>query len=128
MNDLCSRLRNARRRAGLSQSALAKQLDINRSSVAQWEQPRGSTPTSTHLSKVAVLTKVNFEWLATGRGRIQEQSDDVESTANGALLLQYYAHDEVEERVLIAMRRLDYWQTLVVAQLAESLAAGKLAL
>jgi hypothetical protein len=56
------------------------------------------------------------------------KDDGLESTANAALVLRYYAHDEVEERLLDALRRLEYWQTLVVAQLAESLAAGKLAL
>ena len=52
-------------------------------------------------------------------------TEELNPSDNGALILNYYAHDEVEERVLMAMRKLEYWQTIVVKQLAESLAAGK---
>lgn len=125
MNELCSRIRTARRRAGLSQAGLASLLDVNRSSVAQWEQIRGSTPTSAHLGATAIAANVQYEWLATGRGRMSAPTEELNPSDNGALILNYYAHDEVEERVLMAMRKLEYWQTIVVKQLAESLAAGK---
>lgn len=50
-----------------TQTSLAKQLGITRSSVSQWEG--GDTePTSTNLRAIAILTGVDFNWLATGRG------------------------------------------------------------
>ena len=78
------------------------------------------------MRKLAVATRVQFEWLATGRGKmsiaVEGQGDD----ASSALVLNYYAHDEVEERMLIALRKLDYWQSVLLAEHAEGLAAGKL--
>ena len=50
-----------------TQTALAKQLGITRSSVSQWES--GDTePTPEKLRMIAVLTGVDYEWLATNRG------------------------------------------------------------
>lgn len=125
MRDLTHRIRQARRVATLSQTALADLLGVNRSAVAQWERQGGSQPTSGNLSKLAVATSVQYEWLATGRGRMSLKSsldgeEDVE-----ALLLQFYAHDEMEERMLVAMRKLDYWQSMAIAEMVESLARGR---
>lgn len=125
MRDLTHRIRQARRVATLSQTALADLLGVNRSAVAQWERQGGSQPTSGNLSKLAVATSVQYEWLATGRGRMslkvsQDGEEDVE-----ALLLQFYAHDEMEERMLVAMRKLDYWQSMAIAEMVESLARGR---
>jgi transcriptional regulator with XRE-family HTH domain len=125
VRDLTHRIRQARRVATLSQTALADLLGVNRSAVAQWERQGGSQPTSGNLSKLAVATSVQYEWLATGRGRMslkvsQDGEEDVE-----ALLLQFYAHDEMEERMLVAMRKLDYWQSMAIAEMVESLARGR---
>lgn len=50
-----------------TQTALAKELGITRSSVSQWES--GDTePTPEKLRAIAVLTGVDYEWLATNRG------------------------------------------------------------
>ena len=106
---------------------LADIVGVNRSAVAQWERPCGSRPTTDNLSKLAVATSVQFEWLATGRGRMcvsLENGNDVPQ----ALLLNFYAHGEVEERVLIGMRKLEYWQSVSIAELVESLARGRLVL
>jgi transcriptional regulator with XRE-family HTH domain len=126
VKDLTHRIRQARRVATLSQTALAELLGVNRSAVAQWERLGGSQPTSGNLSKLAVATSVQYEWLATGRGRMslrvsQDGEEDVE-----ALLLQFYAHDEMEERMLVAMRKLEYWQSMAIAEMVESLARGRL--
>lgn len=123
MTDLSCRVRRARRAASLSQSELAEKLDINRSAVAQWERPGGSSPTSTNLAKLAIATQTQFEWLATGRGRMRASE---ESGQDQALQLSVYAHDEVEERILLGLRKLKYWQSVVVADLVEGLGRGKL--
>lgn len=126
MNDLTFRIRQARRRAGHSQSALALAVGVNRSAVAQWERPSGSRPNSSNLEKIAVATSVLFEWLATGRGLMcMSVADILDQTP--AFQLSYYAHDEVEERVLLGLRKLVYWQTLSIAELVESLGRRRLA-
>jgi transcriptional regulator with XRE-family HTH domain len=123
MMDLSCRVRRARRAASLSQSELAEKLEINRSAVAQWERPGGSSPTSANLAKLAIETKTQYEWLATGRGRMYSVED---SNQDQALQLSIYAHDEVEERILLGLRKLKYWQSVVVADLVEGLGRGKL--
>jgi transcriptional regulator with XRE-family HTH domain len=121
MKDLTNRIRHARRKATLSQSALATALGINRSAVAQWERQGGSTPTSGNLSKIAVATRIHFEWLATGRGPMGSRgADDLPMP-----LLQLFAHDEVEERLLRASRGLESWQSLAIAEMAEAMARGR---
>lgn len=124
MKDLTYRIRQARRGATLSQTGLADMLGINRSAVAQWERPGGSQPTSGNLSKVAVATSVQFEWLATGRGRMAVPSGDSDENLE-ALLLQFYAHDETEERMLIAMRKLENGQSMTITEMVEGLARGR---
>ena len=120
MRDLTTRIRQARRRVAYSQTDLAAKVGVNRSAVAQWERPGGSTPTSSNLSKIAVITSVRYEWLATGRGQMCAAAyDDVAEVP--ALELQFYAHDGIEERVLQGLRKLEYWQTLTIAELVESL-------
>lgn len=70
MPHLPLRIRQARRSADLTQDALARHLDVNRSAVAQWERKEGCRPTSENLARIAMATHVSFEWLATGRGRM----------------------------------------------------------
>lgn len=125
MKDLTTRIRQARRRVAYSQSELAAQVGVNRSAVAQWERPGGSTPTSTNLSKVAIITSVHYEWLATGRGQMCTTEAGASDDAP-ALQLQFYAHDCVEERVLQGLRKLEFWQTLSIAELVESLGRKRL--
>ncbi|OGT57991.1 MAG: hypothetical protein A3E01_19645 [Gammaproteobacteria bacterium RIFCSPHIGHO2_12_FULL_63_22] len=125
MRDLTTRIRQARRRVAYSQTDLAGQVGVNRSAVAQWERPGGSTPTSSNLSKIAVITSVHYEWLATGRGQMCVPAAGERDEAP-ALELQFYAHDVIEERVLQGLRKLEYWQTLTIAELVESLGRKRL--
>ncbi|WP_306175497.1 MULTISPECIES: helix-turn-helix transcriptional regulator [unclassified Stenotrophomonas] len=68
MQAMCDRIRRARLTAGLSQTQLALETGVRRSAVAQWEREGGTSPSVQHLSRVAIVTQVHFEWLATGRG------------------------------------------------------------
>lgn len=63
-----SRIRRARRDAGLSQAQLAKLMRVTRSACSQWEQPGGTTPRGTRLQRLAALLGVSVEWIATGEG------------------------------------------------------------
>ena len=77
---MSARIRHARRRVGLSQSALAKTLGVGPSAVAQWELPIGTSPTLGHLTEIAKVAGLSFEWLATGRGPITRDRDDEHNT------------------------------------------------
>jgi transcriptional regulator with XRE-family HTH domain len=126
MHELSSRIRQSRRRAGLSQAALAQEIGVNRSAVAQWERRSGaSRPTTANMSRISVITGVPFEWLATGRGPLTSQAG-MSGSDPPALLLNFFAHDEVEERILLGLRKLEYWQTLSIAELVESLGSRRL--
>lgn len=126
MQELSSRIRQARRRAGLSQADLATAVGVNRSAVAQWERHSGCSPTASNQSKIAVITSVLYEWLATGRGQMICKQPTLDETP--ALELRFYAHDAVEERVLLGLRKLEYWQTVTIAELVESLGRKQLAI
>lgn len=125
MKDLTTRIRQARRRVAYSQTDLAERVGVNRSAVAQWERPGGSTPTSSNLSKIAVTTSVQYEWLATGRGQMYAPASG-DGSETPALELHFFAHDGIEERVLQGLRKLEYWQTLSIAELVESLGRKRL--
>jgi transcriptional regulator with XRE-family HTH domain len=77
------RIKQARKQAGLTQSTLATLVGVKRSSANQWESSSlGKEPSTENLVKIAVITGVSFEWLATGRGEMvwapdaRDQSSD----------------------------------------------------
>src|SRR5688500_3027438 len=119
-SDFHVRLRKARRHAGLTQGDIAAAAGVSRNAVTHWEHPEGTRPTLSHLSSVAQMTGVAFEWLCTGRGRMlfQAEGDRDES----AVILRYCAQDETEERILVELRRLSYSQVLAIATLISALA------
>jgi transcriptional regulator with XRE-family HTH domain len=124
MNETNNRIRQARRQAKLSQQGLATRVGVHRSAVAQWEQPDGSHPTVENLARVAITTSVNFEWLATGRGRMKFSSDIVPDEETPAVLLQFSAQSETEVRALAAMRKLGFRALVAVVDMMEALAMG----
>jgi transcriptional regulator with XRE-family HTH domain len=64
---IAQRIVIARLKESLSQSGLAEKLGVSRGAVGQWET--GATePSDANLRRLALETKVPFEWLATGRG------------------------------------------------------------
>jgi transcriptional regulator with XRE-family HTH domain len=63
---------------GWSQAALARDLKVSRGAVGQWEAEM-SEPTAANLRNIALLSGVNFDWLATGRGGLVLDRDE-EST------------------------------------------------
>ncbi len=99
---LSMRIRIARQRARLSQEALALNLGVTRSAVANWECVEGVLPASGRLAKLAELTNVSFEWLATGRGAIDHAGNEGGTPAVAAEMV----YDELERRMLQAFRRM----------------------
>lgn len=98
------RMRRARTLANLSQQALATQVGVQRSAVAQWEKKNGSLPSMHHLVKIALVTGVSLEWLGTGRGAIRPDADGWVP----AVRSDDFAQDEIEFSCLLAIRRLPH--------------------
>ena len=98
--ELPIRIRIARQRARMSQEMLAGQLGVTRGAVANWECPTGVMPATSRLERLARVTRVRFEWLATGRGPLawEQELDDIPA-ADAELV-----DDPVERRLLQAFR------------------------
>lgn len=64
---IAQRIRTARTGAGLTQAQMADALGVTRSACSQWESPAGTTPQPAHISVLARVLGVSYEWLATGR-------------------------------------------------------------
>jgi transcriptional regulator with XRE-family HTH domain len=97
------RIRRARLHAKLTQAELACRIGVNRSAAGQWEQDEGTRPGIANLSQIAVVTQVRFEWLATGRGPMKAN----DSHQVPAMVLTEFAQDELESRLLQAIRRMN---------------------
>jgi transcriptional regulator with XRE-family HTH domain len=100
--DLGVRIRQARIQAGMTQSELAKQIGVHRSAVAQWESNKRSNPTTHHLELIAQCTEVRFEWLATSRGQIKVDPDEVAM----AITMNVFARDSLEVTLLEWFREI----------------------
>ncbi|SDQ66461.1 Helix-turn-helix [Pseudoxanthomonas sp. CF385] len=116
MTTIAMRIRRARALARLSQSQLAHFVGVNRSAVAQWEREAGTRPSVEHLAAVAIATKTPFEWLATGRGGPATLMDAASPSVE-------YAMDDVEARVLEAVRHLPARKRVAICKLLEELAS-----
>lgn len=125
MKGINNRIRQARWHAKLSQQTLATRVGVHRSAVAQWEKSGGSHPTVENSAKIAITTSVNFEWLATGRGRMTYCSDIIPGEETPALLLEYSAQSETEVRALAAMRKFDFASLIVIVEMLEGLAHAR---
>lgn len=117
MLSMSSRIRRARTLAGLTQSEVARRLGVQRSAVTQWERDQGTTPSVNHLAQIACETNVCFEWLATGRGASRPET----GAFDAAVVIDDYARDELESRVLIGLRRVARRKREAVATIIELL-------
>ena len=110
---LSERIRQARKRAGLSQVQLAARLGVTRGAVTNWEIPSRSNPCTAHLEQLANVTAVSFEWLATGRG----QPAIVALEAPAVVRWPGGYGDDPSERQLLRMLREDPGKRLAVMRL-----------
>jgi transcriptional regulator with XRE-family HTH domain len=118
------RMRLARRHAGMSQAALAKAVGVQRSAVSHWEATLGKSPSAAHLREAALATGVQFEWLATGRGRMNLSSDvamDSVETADALLV-----DDPLELRLIAAFRDSPPRAQVPLVEIAEQLAEHRI--
>ena len=98
---VADRIRVARRHARISQTQAAEALGVHRGTFAHWERGGGHLPSARNALNLAVLLKVNHEWLMTGRGTMECKPPEVP-----AARLECFAHSLEEERWLEAFRRL----------------------
>lgn len=99
---LSNRIRQARVRAELTKTELARRVGVCLSAVVQWEHPEGTAPSARNLARVAEVTEFAFEWLATGRGPLRVATDDGPPAIEPAMI----ASTLFEERLLEVARRL----------------------
>ena len=118
------RIRLARRHGGLSQAALAAAVGVQRSAVSHWEASPGKTPSASHLRQLALVTGVQFEWLATGRGKMTLSADvALDSVAAADALL---VDDPLELRLLAAFRDSPPRARVPLVEVAEQLAVHRI--
>lgn len=115
---LCHRIRRARTHAGLTQATLARRIGVQRSAVTQWERWEGTSPNVAHLADIAEQTGVRFEWLATGRGACAPEAGEFDA----AVMLDDYARDALESRVLESLRRVPPQKREALVQMIEVIA------
>jgi transcriptional regulator with XRE-family HTH domain len=117
------RIKMARRHLKLSQNGLAEVIGVHRSAVSQWESPLGKNPTLRNLRKLAELSAVQFEWLATGRGSMAlTRNEELESVATAHAVL---VDDPIEMRMVVAMRAATIHARMALVEMAEELAASR---
>jgi transcriptional regulator with XRE-family HTH domain len=111
---LSGRVRFARLLAKLSKAELARRVGVCLSAAVQWELPKGTSPTVNNLVKIATISGVAFEWLATGRGSPK---------LPGPLQILASADDlEYETRLLVTVRAIARDRREIVIDFARSMA------
>jgi transcriptional regulator with XRE-family HTH domain len=118
---LRSRIQAARRLQDMTQTELARRVGVQRSAVSHWESPTGKSPTVNNLRKIAKVTGVGFEWLATGRGRMTLSSD--EALEGMPVALAELIDDDVEIRLIRAFREAPAKSRLTILEMTEQIAA-----
>jgi transcriptional regulator with XRE-family HTH domain len=118
-----SRIRLARRHAGMSQLQLAGLIGVQRSAVSHWESTQAKNPSVEHLRQLAVVTGVQFEWLVTGRGGMalsNEMRMDSVPTADALLI-----DEPIELRLLHAFRDVSAQSRVSLVDIIEQLASQR---
>ena len=90
----------------MAKAELARRVGVCLSAVVQWEHPQGTTPSVANLVRIAQVTDVAFEWLATGRGLERSHANDGGAAIDPAAV----AATVFEERLLQVARRLPIHQ------------------
>ena len=116
------RIRRARRKAGLSQAALADLVKVRRSAVSNWESAKDVLPSMQNLVAIAQACRVSIEWLGTGRGGMTSDPEALADipTADAELV---DAHEERE--LLAAFRNLPRRGQQLMIDMVEVMQSGR---
>lgn len=118
-----SRIRLARRHAGLTQEQLACAVCVQRSAVSHWESRQAKNPCVNRLRDIARITGVQFEWLVTGRGGMALCNEvRLESVPTAEALL---VEEPIELRLLQAFRDTPPQVRVSLVEIVEQLASHR---
>lgn len=70
--DVGVRLRHARKLRGMTQQELAKSSGVTQASISEVETGESKSPVGTNLIKLAQSLRVSAEWLASGKGQMDQ--------------------------------------------------------
>lgn len=113
----------ARRYAGMSQSDLAARIGVQRSAVSHWERSPARNPSIANMQRIAEVTGVHFEWLATGRGPMAVSREillDSVAAIEGMVI-----DDELEMRLVAAFRNAPNAARIALVEVSEHLLATR---
>lgn len=110
MLTLGERIKSARLKAGVTKSALAKAAGVSPSAVTQWENGDTKVLKSASLLAAASVLKVNYDWLATGKGEPRGDAAEALRLSPEELdLLERYR--SCDKRWQLSLRLLSYVAT-----------------
>ncbi|BDE70924.1 helix-turn-helix domain-containing protein [Delftia lacustris] len=91
------RLIAAREELGLSQSELARRVDMKPTQLARYEGGR-ATPRRKVIERLAVALQVNTQWLADGSAHAHEPEATMRSDGNGMVDVAFRPDEETGRR------------------------------
>ncbi|WP_295802169.1 helix-turn-helix transcriptional regulator [uncultured Microbulbifer sp.] len=81
MTSINDRMKQAREKAGLTQSELARSCGVSVQAVSQWESGSTKNPAASNVLATAKATGLSIEWLITGRQPVTARSIDDEHSS-----------------------------------------------
>lgn len=106
-------MKQAREKAGLTQSELARSCGVSVQAVSQWESGSTKNPAASNVLATAKATGLNIEWLITGRQPVTARLNGSEQSSGVAQPMTEYAISKLptrkrssEEATLISMIEL----------------------
>lgn len=106
--DLPTRLRNARRRAALTQVDLAKQLRVNQGAISQWESGK-TQPDLTNRIRLSEVLKIPLSEMLPEAGQI---SDDLLTDPRVRQLVNSYVQLPPEVQTAIQLHVLSLLEAI----------------
>ncbi|MDR3525373.1 MAG: helix-turn-helix transcriptional regulator [Acetobacteraceae bacterium] len=105
--EIGARIRAARERVGLTQAALALQVGVTRSAVAQWETGRAGQ-VGGHLAQIAAVLGLGIDHLLRGGAAqsLAQEFGERALTGDELALLRLYRNCQADDRtILLRMAR-----------------------
>jgi transcriptional regulator with XRE-family HTH domain len=102
VNDVGTRMAEARTTAGRTQAEVANQLGVKASTIAKWERG-GAAPRSNRLAALAGILGVSLSWLIVGHGDEPTSTDELDEINVALSRVQAQLTDTLNEvEVLVA--------------------------
>ncbi len=114
------RIKQLRKKLGLTQQSFADQLGVKRNTVGQWECGVNAV-TDLALTSICREFNVNEEWLKTGNGDIFNKNDRNTDIAKLTKQLLNEESDSFKNRFISVLANLPAEDWLVLEKIAEEL-------